>query len=117
MKLLRKSLGILLTLTMLSGILAIIPIEAGAAAEISYVERSWDEANSAVISTTKYRTDYTSIGSRSSDTLSGWYYVDSTQTINDRLKVSGTVNLILKDGKTLTLKKGIRVPEGNTLNI
>ena len=117
MKLLKKSTGILLTLTILSGMLTIIPFEAGAAAQISYVERSWDEASGSVVSTTKYRDSYTSIGSRSSDTLTGWYYADSTETVNSRLRVSGTANLILRDGKTLTLKKGIRVPEGNTLNI
>ena len=117
MKLLKKSTGILLTLTILSGMLTIIPFKAGAAAQISYVERSWDEASGSVVSTTKYRDSYTSIGSRSSDTLTGWYYADSTETVNSRLRVSGTANLILRDGKTLTLKKGIRVPEGNTLNI
>ena len=46
----------------------------------------------------------------------GWYAVTDDVTIN-RINVSGTVNLILVDGKTLTGNQGIRVGGGNTLNI
>ena len=38
-------------------------------------------------------------------------------TIDDRLRVSGTVNLILCDKKKLTLKAGITVLDGDTLQI
>ncbi len=47
----------------------------------------------------------------------GWYVVSGNVEISDRIKMSGTVNLILCDGCTLTAKKGIEVEEGNTLNI
>ena len=47
----------------------------------------------------------------------GWYVVDDDVTISSRITVSGTVNLILCDGKTLTASAGITVSEGNTLNI
>ena len=58
------------------------------------------------------------LSNRSSDTLySGWYVVDRDMTVNGRLRVSGTVNLILCDHKTLTLKSGITVLENDTLNI
>ncbi|MCR5304527.1 MAG: InlB B-repeat-containing protein [Lachnospiraceae bacterium] len=52
-----------------------------------------------------------------------WYKVVPTAsssagvTINDRIKVMGTVNLILTDGLTLLSKGGINVPEGSELII
>lgn len=55
----------------------------------------------------------------SSNTLlsSGWYYVDGETTISDRITVMGTVNLILADGCEFYANGGIRVAEGNTINI
>ncbi|MBR4760350.1 MAG: hypothetical protein IK078_09430, partial [Lachnospiraceae bacterium] len=47
----------------------------------------------------------------------GWYYVYDDLTINDRITLSGDVNLILKDGKTLTARKGISVPTTTSLTI
>lgn len=47
----------------------------------------------------------------------GSYYVDQTITLPDRVKVTGTVNLILGDGYTLTVPWGISVMGDNTLNI
>ena len=47
-----------------------------------------------------------------------WYYVDRSMTISQRLYVnSGTVNIILFDGITLTLDQGITVGPDATLNI
>lgn len=58
---------------------------------------------------------------------SGWYVVNSDVTINPyldcnnnstrRIVVSGTVNLILADGKTLTASAGVNVPENSSLII
>lgn len=48
---------------------------------------------------------------------SGWYYVDGETTISDRITVKGTVNLILADGCEFNAGAGIRVAEGNTINI
>ena len=48
---------------------------------------------------------------------SGWYYVSGEVTIDDRINVNGTVNLILTDGCDFLAEKGIRVTSGNTLNI
>ena len=45
------------------------------------------------------------------------YYVDEDVTISGRVSVSGNVKLILKEGKTLTVKNGISVPEGSTLTV
>ena len=48
---------------------------------------------------------------------SGWYYVDGKTKISDRITVKGTVNLILADGCEFNAGAGIRVAEGNTINI
>ena len=47
----------------------------------------------------------------------GWYLVYDDLTINDRVSLTGDVNLILKDGKTLTAQKGISVPSSASLTI
>ena len=47
----------------------------------------------------------------------GWYVVYDDVTIADRITVSGTVNLILCDGATLTASKGIIVGSSATFNI
>lgn len=55
---------------------------------------------------------------RSSDTSwSGWVVASQNMTLDSRVTVSGTVNLILMDGKTLTVTNGIQAGEGATLNI
>ncbi|MBO4927577.1 MAG: hypothetical protein J5379_04935 [Clostridiales bacterium] len=48
---------------------------------------------------------------------SGWYAVTESITNNNRINVSGNVNLILCNGATLTAPKGISVNEGNSLTI
>ena len=47
----------------------------------------------------------------------GWYVVDKDFEATERITVSGTVHLILIDGKTLHASKGIAVTQGNTLMI
>jgi len=47
----------------------------------------------------------------------GWYYVNDNVWIDNRITVNGTVNIILGDGCTLEVRKGIEVPEDQTLNI
>ena len=48
---------------------------------------------------------------------SGWYVLNSDVTFSSQITVSGSVNLILTDGCTLTANKGVKVNEGNTLSI
>lgn len=48
---------------------------------------------------------------------SGNIVVDKDMSISGRVVVSGTVNLILCDGATLTVEDGIQVHSGNTLKI
>ena len=46
-----------------------------------------------------------------------WYVVNEDAEIDERVEVSGTVNLVLCDGVTLTAEKGIHVTGGNSLTI
>ena len=120
MKLLKKSVSILLVMTMIVSLFTIIPFEVGAASGVQYIERSWDETNKKVIDTEKTCTSYTLLANRSSDTLySGWYVVDRDMTINSRLYVDDydPVNIILCDGATLTCPKGIQISYYSRLNI
>ena len=49
--------------------------------------------------------------------LEGWYAVTGNVSINTRIQVSGTVNLILADGASLNAAKGISLPQGSHLII
>ncbi|MDY5414359.1 S-layer homology domain-containing protein [Anaerotignum sp.] len=55
----------------------------------------------------------------SSDTQwqNGWYVVDSDVTINERVTVAGSVQLILANDCTLTAQKGINVSENNSFTV
>ena len=46
-----------------------------------------------------------------------WYVANGDVTINDQVKVSGNVHLILADGAHLITENGITVTEGNSLTI
>ena len=52
-----------------------------------------------------------------SSLTSGWYALGEDVVINDRIKISGNVQLILTDGCTLNAQKGINLPENSTLSI
>ena len=54
--------------------------------------------------------------SRQKSLSSGWYMVEGEMTTAD-LNVQGEVNIILANGASLTADGGVRVTEGNTLNI
>ena len=47
----------------------------------------------------------------------GWYAVTEDTQIDGWIEISGAVNLILCDGKTLKANEGIHVPEGASLTI
>lgn len=89
--------------------LGLLPGTAWAAEEVSYVEYSWNKDTSTLTSETKSVSDYTTV--TSSHTAWGtsgqttWYVVSDTVANYERsnITVSGTVNLILTSGKTLTL--------------
>ena len=74
---------------------------------ISYVDEN---------GTSKDCDDYSFV--RSNDTTwTRWVVASTDLTIDSRVNVNGTANLILTDGKTLTVTNGIQVGEGSTLNI
>ena len=87
-----------------------------AASDVQYVERSWN--GSKVTETTKTAW-CTPVSDVDYDEFHNgwWYYVNSNVEYDDRVEISGTVNLILADGKTLTCNDGINVGSGSTLNI
>ena len=59
----------------------------------------------------------TVIDSNSTSWSNGWYVVQGNVTISSRVTVSGSVNLILADGASLTATSGIQVSSGNSLAI
>ena len=65
--------------------------------------------------TTQTCTTYTTLSSET--TWTGWYVADGTVEITSRVTANGEAHLILKDGATLTIPKGITVTEGNSLTI
>ena len=112
----RSAVSVTLSAAMLSGILTFIPLNAGAAGDVSYIVRSWngEKVSEEVMTCSSYST----IGSQNDLTIGngGWYVVSGDAAINNRVTVTGTANIILISG-TLTCKDGIRLSSGNTLNI
>ena len=89
---------------------------ADAAETVTYIEYSWN--GSALQTTEKESTNYTvvtkdlvinSSGGTGKGLLSGTYVVKSNTTVEDYIYIrkGTTVNFIVKDGATLTCKKGI----------
>ena len=116
MKLLKKSVSILLVMTMIVSLFTIIPFEASAAGAVEYIYRYWDEANQRVADETKTCTSYTTITSQDDLTIGDgkWYVVNGDATIENRVTVSGTAHIILLSG-TLRCMYGIRLSKGNSL--
>ena len=61
--------------------------------------------------------DYIQVASSTTRMTDCIYKVTSNVTISERIQISGTVNLILGEGTTLTANDGIEVPTGATLII
>ena len=120
MQILKKSVSILLTVILVVSLFTIIPASVSAAGAVAYVYRWWDADAKEVKQETRTCSDYTEMSERSSDELeSGWYAASGNLFIDSRLFVRNgkTVNLILKDGATLNVHRGIGVESGATLNI
>ena len=88
-----------------------------AANPISYIYKTWDGIHDSVQSEAKSCDDYEVVTSTKKDWLNGWYVVNNNVSISERIIASGTINLIICDGKTLAANKGIHLSEGATLNI
>ena len=88
------------------------------AAGYPYIECSWEggDTDGHVVQTTMVAFNVSLLEGASQ--LSGWYYVDRDDTYSDnRISIDGDTHLILKDGVTLTCKKGIQIKDGYTLTI
>ena len=116
MKLLKKSVSVLLSVVIVFSLFTIVPFEAFAASEIEYIERSWNSSEEKVEETTKTCTNYTNITSQDDLTIGDgkWYVVNGDATIENRVTVSGTAHIILLSG-TLRCMYGIRLSKGNSL--
>lgn len=73
---------------------------------VTYIDASGDDQTCSTYTTLSSETEWT-----------GWYVADGTVEIPGRVTTSGDAHLILKDGATLTIPKGITVTEGNSLTI
>ncbi|MDO5703191.1 MAG: hypothetical protein Q4G47_07540, partial [Lachnospiraceae bacterium] len=89
---------------------------AAANESISYLKRSWDHYTEQLETTTAECTNYTVISGKTVR-LNGWYVVKDRISLDDRLIVTNTANIILCDGARLYCKDGIQVRGGTTLNI
>ena len=109
-------MSITLAAAMLTSAFVSLHINAGAAGGVSYIDRSWNGAS--VAEEVKSCPSYSTIGSQNDLTIGngGWYVVNGDATISNRVTVTGTANIILLSG-TLTCSDGIRLSNGNTLNI
>ena len=84
---------------------------------VSYISRYWDDDTNEVKIVEKNCDSFNEVKSFSINWLDGWYVVTNDVTINERIIATGTINLIICDGKTLTAKKGIHLGKESTLNI
>ena len=104
---------LILTLTMILFFFMAIMVSAIDENPQTYQEASFNEENGKVTYTEKTISSYTEVGADTIDWgetgKDTWYLVSHNITVNDRIEVNGTVNLILCDGVTLTASKGIRV--------
>ena len=123
MKTKKRFLSILLSLVLLLGLLPAMALTASADPSGTYREYSWNDSTKALSYEDKaIPTDENVVEITSSNVPTAWengktYVVTETASTSTRITVSGTVNLILCDGKTLTASEGINVAENNTLNI
>lgn len=107
------------TLTRTQYMKALIPV--------SYMK--WDDTNKKLVPATTGTTEYTTVTDQTTWGQTGtetWYVVNDNITIDGRINVNGTVNLILCEDTTLTASSGINVQDNdndptngslNTLNI
>lgn len=103
--------AVLLCLVLLTSLLSVGALAADTG--IPYIDENGDEqTRTSATEVAKGVTEWTG-----SDSDGGWYVVNSTLTISERVNVTGDVHLILADGCTLTASQGINVSVGNSLTI
>ena len=117
------------------GMFGFLTQEVFAAESFTYLNRTWDKNEKKVIGTNETLSDYELLkdvktfdsgavwigNGKVNDPV--WYVVNSDYTINDILVINGAASILICDGATLTVKKGIVVNTGkadgsrNVLNI
>jgi len=83
---------------------------------VEYIKYTYDTTNG-LTKREESCSGYHTVTSSTNTFNNGWYVLSSSQSFDDRIEVSGMVNLILCDGCTLEAKKGLALYYGNTLNI
>ena len=106
---------LLVALLCIGMMLIIIPQAVLAADVYTYIDQNGETKNTEGLTVIPVTVDTATMSS-------GWYVVDSDVTRSGTITVSGTVNLILMDGFTLSVtgdgdNAGIRVSSGNSLTI
>ena len=107
---------------MLAALLTLCGVATAQAQDVSYVERSWDETNKQVVSTTRTCSSYTAInGNDTSDggwvgLYSGWYVVTGNSEYKAINVLGDDVHLIIPDGMTLNVTH-IKLESGYKLSI
>ncbi len=86
------------------------------ATPVDYIYRDWDGTK--VVEEQRHEPNCQELNDIPGDgyVLSGWYIARSFSD-GDRPKVQGTANIIIENGREMSLRNGIEVPEGSTLNI
>ena len=104
----KRFLGVLLGLALLLLLMLGLSVTAWADGNVPYVDANGNPQTAS---------SATSVGSSTTTWNNGWYVVSGDVTIDSRITVSGNVNLILGNGKTLNANAGIQVASGNSLTI
>ena len=118
MRMIKKSVSVLLVLTMIVTLFTMIPIQASAETgqRVSYKYRFWD--TNQVRECVTFQDNVQPLSScQNNHSLSGWYYLDKSFEVGDRVTVSDEAHIILTAGYTATFKRGIRVASGKELNL
>ena len=119
----RRALSVFLSVLIAFGVFSAVPFHAAAAGGVTYIERAWNpEAQTEqerILDTEKTCTDYTDWSDVTGTSLApGWYVVSKNCTVGSRIIVaSGEVHLILCDGVTMNLQKGINIKADGNLYI
>jgi len=117
-KLKRIISGIVMSLVMVASLVGYVaPVQAGGPVE--YIIRTWDDTEKKIVETTGSAnpSDLIPVYEDTTNWTTGTYVVSTDITIENRVKVTGDVMLIIQDNATLTTSEGIEVNDGNTLSI
>lgn len=88
---------------------------------LPYLEKTF--TGGSVVTETKMLTSYIPVTADTSNLVAvqganeTWYVVDNDITFSERIKISGNINLLLLNGKTLTADKGITLEDENILTV